>query len=125
VLRGESVAESTVHAKELAAQRGYAFVHPVRRSDDRRRPGHDRDRDARRPAADRHAGDPVGGGGLCAGMAIWAKHVKPNCRVYGVQTAMCPSMRAAIRGEKPPVLHTHTLADGIAVKTPGVITPRS
>ena len=122
VLRGESVAESTVHAKELAAQRGFAFVHPY--DDPQIVAG--QGTAAIEMLADQPAIDtlviPVGGGGLCAGMAVWAKHVNPNCRVYGVQTAMCPSMRAAIRGEPVPAMHTHTLADGIAVKTPGVVT---
>ena len=122
ILRGESVAESTVHAKDLAASRGYVFVHPYDDVDVVAGQG----TIAIEMLEDVPQIDtlviPVGGGGLCAGMAIWAKHVKPNCRVYGVQTAMCPSMRSALRGEKPPVLHTHTLADGIAVKNPGVIT---
>jgi threonine dehydratase len=121
VLRGESVAESTVHAKDLAAQRSYVFVHPyddplvvagqgtaaIEMLDDQ-------------PQLDTLV-IPIGGGGLCAGMALWAKHKKPSIRVYGVQTAMCPSMLAFVRGEPQPVLHTHTLADGIAVKTPGQI----
>jgi threonine dehydratase len=62
---------------------------------------------------------PIGGGGLCAGIALWAKHVKPDIRVFGVQTELCPSMRAVLRGEPMPPLRTHTLADGIAVKVPG------
>jgi threonine dehydratase len=122
VLRGESVAESTVHAKELAAQRHHVFVHPyddplvvagqgtcaIEMLEDQ-------------PAIDTLV-IPIGGGGLCAGMALWAKHVRPSIRVFGVQTAMCPSMRAKVRAEPMPPLSTHTLADGIAVKTPGVIT---
>jgi len=64
---------------------------------------------------------PIGGGGLCAGMALWAKHHKPSLRVYGVQLAACPSMHAKLKGLPTPALHTHTIADGIAVKTPGEI----
>ena len=59
--------------------------------------------------------------GLCAGMALWAKHEKPDIRVIGVQTESCPSMQAMLRGTPMPKLNTHTLADGIAVKTPGAI----
>jgi threonine dehydratase len=122
VLRGESVAESTVYAKELAVTRGYVFVHPyddplviagqgtiaIEMLEDR-------------PQIDTLV-IPIGGGGMCAGMAVWAKHKKPDLKIYGVQTTMCPSMRAQVRGEPMPALHTHTLADGIAVKTPGIIT---
>lgn len=121
VLRGESVAESTVHAKELAAQRGLAFVHPY---DDPLIVA------GQGTAAIEMLADqpqlqalvvPIGGGGLCAGMALWAKHHKPSIRVYGVQTSMCPSMHARLKGLPTPALHTHTLAEGIAVKTPGEI----
>jgi threonine dehydratase len=121
VLRGESVAESTVHAKELAAQRGYAFVHPY--DDPLIVAG--QGTAAIEMLADRPDLEalvvPIGGGGLCAGMALWAKHHKPSIKVYGVQTAMCPSMHARLKGLPMPPLHTHTLAEGIAVKTPGEI----
>jgi threonine dehydratase len=121
VLRGESVAESTVHAKELAAQRGYAFVHPY--DDPLIVAG--QGTAAIEMLQDRPQLDalvvPIGGGGLCAGMALWAKHVKPDLQVFGVQMAACPSMHARVKGLPMPPLHTHTLAEGIAVKTPGAI----
>lgn len=124
VLRGESVAESTVHAREIATSRGYEFVHPY--DDPLIVAG--QGTVAIEMLADQPQIDtlvvPIGGGGLCAGMALWAKHAKPSLRVFGVQLAACPSMRAALRGEPVPQLHTHTLADGIAVKTPGEL-PRS
>jgi threonine dehydratase len=119
VLRGESVAESTVFAKELANERNFAFVHPY--DDPLIVAG--QGTAAIEMLEDQPQLDtlvvPIGGGGLCAGMALWAKHVKPDLRVYGVQTSMCPSMHARLRGQPMPALHTHTLADGIAVKTPG------
>ncbi|HEX5052341.1 MAG TPA: threonine ammonia-lyase [Planctomycetota bacterium] len=122
LLRGESVAESATYAQALARERGLAFVHPyddplivagqgtvaVEMLEDQ-------------PQLDTLI-VPVGGGGLCAGMAVWAKHVKPEIRVFGVQTELCPSMHAKLRGEPVPPLRTHTLAEGIAVKTPGVVT---
>jgi threonine dehydratase len=122
VLRGESVAESTVVAKEIAAERDLAFVHPY--DDPVIIAG--QGTVALEMLEDRPNLDtlvvPIGGGGLCAGMVVWAKHVKPSIRVLGVQTEMCPSMFAKLRGEPAPVLRTHTLAEGIAVKTPGVVT---
>ncbi|HEB51825.1 MAG TPA: threonine ammonia-lyase [bacterium] len=121
VLHGESVAECTVHAKELAERDGLAFVHPY--DDERIVAG--QGTVAREMLADAPQLDtlvvPIGGGGLCAGMAMWAKHVKPDIRVLGVQIEGCPSMHAALRGEPMPEPNTHTLADGIAVKTPGAI----
>ncbi len=61
---------------------------------------------------------PLGGGGLLSGVAIALKLHKPSIRVIGVQISSCAPY---IYGEMPtgPVL---TLADGIAVKHPGVIT---
>lgn len=121
VLHGESVAESTEHARQLAADSDLEFVHPY--DDDQIVAGQatatlEMLEDA--PDLDTLV-VPIGGGGLCAGAALWAKHKKPDLQVFGVQTAMCPSMRALLRGEPTPPLRTHTLADGIAVKTPGKI----
>jgi len=121
VLHGESVAECTEHAKELAAQQGLVFVHPY--DDELIVAG--QGTVAREMLEDVPQLDtlviPIGGGGLCAGMALWAKHANPDIRVIGVQTESCPSMHATLRGEPMPKLNTHTLADGIAVKTPGKI----
>ena len=63
----------------------------------------------------------VGGGGLIAGMATAAKALKPGIEIIGVQTARFPGMVNAIKGTHHPQ-GTSTIADGIAVGTPGVIT---
>lgn len=121
VLYGESVAECAVHAKELAATEQLVFVHPY--DDEQIIAG--QATVAREMLDDVPELDtlvvPIGGGGLCAGMALWAKHQKPDIRIIGVQTEGCPSMHATLRGEPMPKFNTHTLADGIAVKTPGTI----
>jgi threonine dehydratase len=63
---------------------------------------------------------PVGGGGLISGMAVALKEINCNIRVIGVQTAVLPSMLAALREERPVQLPgVTTLADGIAVRTAG------
>jgi threonine dehydratase len=64
---------------------------------------------------------PIGGGGLISGMAIAAKSVKPDIRIIGVQARLYPSMYNAIKGEHLP-MRGDTLAEGIAVKAPGLIT---
>lgn len=64
---------------------------------------------------------PVGGGGLISGIAIAAKAIQPKIHIVGVQAALCPAMYATRQGEKAE-LHTHTIADGIAVKEPGSLT---
>ena len=68
---------------------------------------------------------PVGGGGLISGCAIAAHAMKPAIEIYGVQTALYPAMRQAMRGELPTELpHAQTIAEGIAVKRPGDLTTR-
>jgi threonine dehydratase len=66
---------------------------------------------------------PIGGGGLISGMAVAAKAIKPGIEVIGVQAELYPSMYNRIRGAQLP-MRGDTLAEGIAVKAPGVITER-
>lgn len=35
---------------------------------------------------------PIGGGGLITGIAVAAKHIKPDIKIIGVQTEACPAM---------------------------------
>jgi threonine dehydratase len=58
---------------------------------------------------------PIGGGGLISGTAIAAKAINPAIRVVGVEAALYPSMRNALRGESR-LAGGPTLAEGIAVK---------
>lgn len=66
---------------------------------------------------------PVGGGGLISGVAYAIKALRPSIKVYGVQAAGAPSMLNSIRsGHIQTLDHVATIADGIAVKTPGDLT---
>lgn len=66
---------------------------------------------------------PIGGGGLIAGVAYTIKQLKPDCKVYGVQAAGAPSMeKSIVDGEIETLKKVQTIADGIAVKTPGDLT---
>lgn len=66
---------------------------------------------------------PIGGGGLISGVSYAIKQINPNCKVYGVQASGAPSMERAISDGKIETLEkVQTIADGIAVKTPGDIT---
>ena len=64
---------------------------------------------------------PIGGGGLMAGCAIAAHAINPGIEMIGAQTALYPSMAQALKGEASTGAGT-TIAEGIAVKTPGEIT---
>ena len=66
---------------------------------------------------------PIGGGGLISGVAFAIKHLKPGCKVYGVQAAEAASMKRSIEaGDKLTLSTANTFADGIAVKHPGDLT---
>ncbi len=64
---------------------------------------------------------PIGGGGLISGIATAAKALRPEIEVIGVQTEAFPYMAAAVHGQTIKGA-TRTIAEGIAVKTPGVKT---
>ncbi len=63
----------------------------------------------------------IGGGGLIAGMASAARALKPGIEVYGVQTERFPAVWNDIHGGDLPCGQA-TIADGIAVKSPGSLT---
>jgi threonine dehydratase len=66
---------------------------------------------------------PIGGGGLIGGVACAVKESRPSVKVYGVQPARIPSMKAAIAAGKPVTLDSaKTIADGIAVRRAGDYT---
>jgi threonine dehydratase len=54
---------------------------------------------------------PIGGGGLCAGIATAVKETRPEVRVVGVQAEACLGGGSGF-----------TIAEGIAVKKPGELT---
>jgi threonine dehydratase len=120
---GDSVDECLVAALDRAETGGLAFVHPF---DD--------------PAIVAGQGSlglelledvpdlakvvvPVGGGGLCSGIALAIKDAKPEVQIVGVQAAACaPFPESMRRGEPIEATSAITIADGIAVKRPGGIT---
>ena len=64
---------------------------------------------------------PVGGGGLIAGIATAAKAIKPDIEIIGVEAELYPSMKQTLAGT-PVACAGATIAEGIAVKSPGHIT---
>ena len=121
VLHGDTLEESRTHAYALAQAQGLVFVHPY---------------DDLEVAAGQgtlalemlHAVPDldtvviaVGGGGLLAGVATAARALRPDIEIVGVQTARFPAMVNAIKGTHHPQ-GTSTIAEGIAVGTPGVLT---
>ena len=63
---------------------------------------------------------PIGGGGLAAGVSTLAKLLNPNVQVIGVEPTGAASMKASLDAGHVVTLPTATtIADGVAVKTPG------
>lgn len=66
---------------------------------------------------------PIGGGGLISGIAFAIKTLCPQCRIVGVQSEKAPSMKRSLEeGSMITLDNVSTIADGIAVKTPGSLT---
>ena len=121
VLHGDTLDAARAHAFELSERDGLAFVHPY--DDEAIMAGQGT------VALEMLDAVPdldmlvvsVGGGGLIAGMAIAARARKPDIEIVGVQTTRFPAMVNAVQGTRH-VQGTSTIAEGIAVGTPGVLT---
>ena len=120
---GGSVDECLERARERAREGGLAFVHPFDDPDIVSGQGSlglellEDVPDLAKVVV------PVGGGGLCAGVAIAVKHARPDVEVIGVQATACsPYPESLRRGEPVPASSALTIADGIAVKRPGDLT---
>ncbi|MBO8137665.1 MAG: threonine ammonia-lyase [Desulfotomaculum sp.] len=66
---------------------------------------------------------PIGGGGLISGIALAAKNINPKIKIIGVEPTNAASMKeSAVAGKAVTLCSALTIADGIAVKTPGDLT---
>jgi threonine dehydratase len=123
ILHGEVVDEAFARAFELEKQDGYVFIHAF--DDPQIIAG--QGTAALEMLEDAPDLDmlvvPIGGGGLMSGTAIAARSVRPDIELLGVEAELYPSMKCEIEGSNLPV-GGDTLAEGIAVKRPGVLTSR-
>ncbi len=65
---------------------------------------------------------PIGGGGLISGVAIGAKSINTNVEIVGVQMERYPAAHNAFHRMSAEVPGGGTVAEGIAVKSPGSLT---
>ena len=121
VLNGDTIDAAALHARELAKQHNLSFVHPYD--------------DALIVAGQGTIGlelleqtpdidmlvAPIGGGGLIGGIATAIKAKRPEVEIIGAECRLYPSMHHAVNN-LPPQNGGQTLADGIAVKSPGALT---
>ncbi|MBL8908968.1 MAG: threonine ammonia-lyase [Rhizobiales bacterium] len=115
VLSGETLADSQVTAEAMVKEKGYILIHPY--DDDRIIAGQGTigiEMLEDEPGLDCIV-VPIGGGGVISGIAIAAKHIRPQIEMMGVEVKLYPSMYHALRGQ-PARCGGSTLAEGIAVK---------
>ncbi len=121
VLEGETFDEAYAHARKLEAELGLTFVHPF----DERNVAAGQGTVALELLEDVPEIEtlvvPIGGGGLISGMGTVAKAMEQRIDVVGVQARLYPSAYARFKGEDLPS-GGDTLAEGIAVKSPGTYT---
>jgi threonine dehydratase len=121
VLHGRDISDSAERVRALIEERGHVLVHPYD--------------DLAIIAGQGTVGlelladipdldviiVPIGGGGLMSGIALAARALKPGIRIIGVEAAQYPSMYEAVNG-LPASSGGETIAEGIAVKSPGTMT---
>jgi threonine dehydratase len=121
VLHGDLFDEAQVEAARLAQARGLTFVHPFDDLEVIAGAGTvGLELFAEAPDLDAVV-VPVGGGGLIAGIGIAARALRPEIEIIGVQAELYPSMFAKFSRQTLPCAGD-TIAEGIAVKAPGILT---
>lgn len=121
VLAGDTFDDAKARGYELARERGLIMIHPY--DDEAVIAG--QGTVALEMLEDQPKLDTlviaIGGGGLISGISTAAKAVNPAIEIVGVQTERFPAMYAAVKGVTMPP-GQYTIAEGIAVKSPGDLT---
>ena len=122
VLHGDDYDDANVRATELARERGLVFVHPFDDPDVIAGQG----TIAMEILRQWHGDDihaifvPVGGGGLIAGIAAYAKSLYPRIKVIGVEPEDAAGMYESLRaGKRITLERVGIFADGVAVRRVG------
>ena len=115
--------DAAAEAKRLCEEKGYTFAHPFNDSYVMAGQGTIGLEILEQLPEVEQIIVPIGGGGLIAGVACAVKHLKPSCRIVGVQAQGAASMWVSRNNGKITELSSvSTIADGIAVKVPGDLT---
>lgn len=121
ILFGERFDDAYAYARDLEKKEGLTFVHPFDDPDVIAGQG----TIALEMLADVPDLDvlvvPIGGGGLISGISTAAKAINPNIEIVGVEAQLYPAMKNVIDHLDLPS-GGDTLAEGIAVKEPGLLT---
>src|SRR5580700_6068474 len=127
ILHGDDYDHAYDHATELGRQRNLVFVHPFDDPDVIAGQG----TIAMEILRQRHGDEidaifvPVGGGGLIAGIAAYAKSLYPRIKIIGVQPEDSAGMYESLRaGKRLSLERVGMFADGVAVRRVGEETFR-
>jgi threonine dehydratase len=118
VLEGENFEDAYNQAMRLRDERDLVFVHPFNDPDVIAGQGTIAIEMLEKAPELEALIVPIGGGGLIAGMATAAKHLRPDISIIGCEPAMYPSFTAKMRATTAAV-GGQTIAEGIAVKQVG------
>lgn len=126
ILHGDAYDDAAAHANKLVEEQGLTYIHPFDDPDViagqgtvameilRQHPGHI---DA--------VFIPVGGGGLCAGMAAYIKYVRPEIKIFAVEPEDAACLKLAMEKKRRAILpEVGIFADGVAVAQIGKETYR-
>ena len=120
VLEGDVFDESCDYAMNLSQENGHTFVHPFDDLEVATGQGTIAMEIIKELPTVDYILVPIGGGGLCAGVATLAKLLNPKIKVIGVEPAGAACMKASLKaGEVVSLPEVVTIADGTAVKRPG------
>ncbi len=120
VLYGNVFDEACAYALELAKEHNYTFVHPFDDLDVAIGQGTIAMEIIKELPTVDYILVPIGGGGLCTGVATLAKLLNPKIRIIGVEPAGANCMQESLKaGHVVELPEVNTIADGTAVKHPG------
>jgi threonine dehydratase len=126
ILHGDDYDSAYEHAQSIVRDRNLAFVHPFDDQDVIAGQGTVAVEILRQSRGEVDAiFVPVGGGGLIAGIAVYAKFFNPKIKIIGVEPVDASAMHDSLRAKKRVVLdRVGVFADGVAVRKVGEETFR-
>lgn len=126
VLHGDTYDAAADHARKLVEERGMVYIHPFDDPDVIAGQGTIAVEVLRQlPGALDAIFVPVGGGGLCAGIAAYIKYVRPSVKVFAVESEDAACLDAAMKaGRRVRLKDVGLFADGTAVAQIGKETFR-
>lgn len=126
VLWGDTFDEAYAHSQKLVEEKGLTYIPPYDDPDVIAGQGTVAVEVLRQCTTPIHAVFiPVGGGGLCAGMAAYIKYIRPDVKVIAVEAADSACLKAALEKRRRVVLpEVGLFADGVAVAQIGKETYR-